>query len=63
MLFRSLLRDSIKVRVASSVDKMNKNAVVFEIEAQLWAEPAPVRLYMKTEVDLESGSFQTVDVV
>lgn len=58
-----LLRDSVKVRVASAAEKMNKSAVVFEIEAQLWAEPAPVRLYMKTEVDLESGSFQTVDVV
>ncbi len=58
-----LLRDSVKVRVASDADKMNTNAVVFEIEAQLWAEPAPVRLYMKTEVDLESGSFQTVNVL
>lgn len=56
-----LLRDSVKVHVDSG-DRMNKNAIVFEIEAQLWAEPMPVRLYMKTEVDLESGSFKTVEV-
>jgi hypothetical protein len=27
----------------------------------LWAEPAPLQLYMKTEIDLESGEVKVVD--
>jgi len=27
-----------------------------EIEGDLWAQPVPLRLFMKTEVDLETGS-------
>jgi type VI secretion system protein ImpF len=29
--------------------------VTFEIEAALWAQPTPTRLFLKTQVDLESG--------
>ena len=57
-----LLRDSLKVRVDVDAAKMNKNAVVFTIEGQLWAEPTPERLFLKTEVDLESGHFQVQSV-
>ena len=32
------------------------NRLTFEIEADLWAQPYPERLYLKTEFDLERGS-------
>jgi type VI secretion system protein ImpF len=31
------------------------NKLTFEIEADLWAQPYPERLYLKTELDLERG--------
>ena len=30
-------------------------AVTFEVTGELWAQPIPDRLYIKTELDLETG--------
>jgi type VI secretion system protein ImpF len=38
---------------------MSLNALMFEIEADLWAQPLPLHLYLQTEVDLETGHFTT----
>lgn len=46
---------TLKVSVAIDHDRMNRNAVTFEIEGELWAQPAPLALYLKTEVDIETG--------
>jgi type VI secretion system protein ImpF len=35
--------------------------MVFTIEGQLWAEPTPISLYLKTEVDLETGDVAVTD--
>ena len=51
-----LLRNSIRVRVFTDHSQMNSNALMFEIEGDLWAQPVPERLYLKTEIDLESGN-------
>ena len=50
-----ILRHTVKVRVIVDEDQMNRNAVSFDIEGQLWAQPTPEHLFLKTEVDLESG--------
>jgi type VI secretion system protein ImpF len=47
----------VRVRTIVAKDQMNKNAVAFEIEGELWAQPVPLRLFMKTEVDLETGNY------
>jgi type VI secretion system protein ImpF len=39
-------------------EKMSHNAMRFDIEAELWAQPLPLRLFLRTEIDLESGSVQ-----
>ncbi len=56
-----LLRSSVKVRVIADPDKMNHNAMCFQIEAELWAQPLPLRLFLRTEIDLESGAATVVD--
>ena len=50
-----LLRRSVKVRLIVDQEKMSHNAVVFDIEAELWAQPLPLRLFLRTEIDLENG--------
>lgn len=50
-----LMRSSVKVRLIVNEDQMNHNALVFEIEGQLWAQPAPLHILLKTELDLEAG--------
>ncbi len=37
---------------------MSHNAMVFDIEGELWAQPLPLRLYLRTEVDLEAGEIR-----
>ena len=49
-----ILRNSLRVHVVTN-DEMLANALRFEIEFDMWAEPVPERLYLKTEVDLGSG--------
>jgi type VI secretion system protein ImpF len=37
---------------AAAIDGHDHNKLIFEIEADLWAQPYPERLYLKTELDL-----------
>lgn len=50
-----ILHNSVKVRVKVDEERMSQNAVAFDIEGDLWAQPMPLRLYMRTELDLDSG--------
>ncbi|HEX6840587.1 MAG TPA: type VI secretion system baseplate subunit TssE [Stellaceae bacterium] len=56
-----ILRDTLKVRLAVAIDQMAHNAMTFEIEGQLWAQPVPQRIYLKTEIDLELGEVKLSD--
>jgi type VI secretion system protein ImpF len=56
-----ILRNSVKVRAVVAKDQMNRNAVAFEIEGDLWAQPVPLHLFLRTEVDLDSGDFSISD--
>jgi type VI secretion system protein ImpF len=53
--------NTVRVTIVKNDQDMNRNAMVFNIEGQLWAEPTPVTLYLKTEVDLETGDMSVAD--
>lgn len=46
---------TLEVEVRTSGDTEGHHAISFDIKAQLWAEPVPLDLLLKTEIDLESG--------
>jgi type VI secretion system protein ImpF len=50
-----LTSSSVRVKVVEGSEAMTHNALAFHIEAELWAQPLPLRLFLKTEIDLESG--------
>jgi type VI secretion system protein ImpF len=50
-----ILAHTLKVRAQAASGEMNANALSFEIEGDLWAQPAALPLLLHTEVDLESG--------
>ena len=50
-----LVRDSVRVKLDVHAGEMTHNAMTFSIEAELWAQPLPLRLFLKTDLDLESG--------
>jgi type VI secretion system protein ImpF len=50
-----ILRPSLKVRAKAGGEH---NTLIFEIEGELWSQPLPERLYLKTILDLELGSIE-----
>ena len=50
-----ILKTSLKVRAKTTGDH---NTIIFDIEGELWAQPVPERLYLKTILDLELGSVE-----
>lgn len=56
-----LLRNSVRVRLKVSESRMNHNAMTFDIEGELWADPVPLHMYMKTEIDLEIGDVSVTE--
>ena len=56
-----LVRSSVSVKaIASSVGENNK--IMFEIEADMWAQPYPERLYLKTELDVDRATIRLTDM-
>ena len=51
-----ILPESLKVRAVAAAGRMDQNAISFEITGDLWAQPMPDQMYIKTEVDLETGA-------
>ncbi|WP_332876514.1 type VI secretion system baseplate subunit TssE [Massilia sp. S19_KUP03_FR1] len=52
-----VLRDTVQVLVTAG----HGNQLVFEVHGQLWGQPLPERLYLKTELDLELGEIRVYD--
>ncbi len=50
-----ILPNSVKVRLIVDEQKMSHNAMIFDIEGELWAQPLPLHLFLRTEVDLDVG--------
>jgi len=53
-----ILRRTIKIRLNVDEQQMSHNAMTFYIEGELWADPVPLHIYLKTELDLESGDLK-----
>lgn len=51
-----LLADSVRVRVLTDPEQLERRQLRFEIEADLIAEPAPLHLLLNSVVDLEDGA-------
>lgn len=57
-----ILANSLKIKVIAT-DQFNHNAMSFDIEGDLWMQPVPLRLYLKTQVDLETGNVDITDKI
>ncbi|NQY36796.1 MAG: type VI secretion system baseplate subunit TssE [Alteromonadaceae bacterium] len=51
-----IIPNSLKVKIKVAEEEMSKNTISFEISGDLWAQPLPLQLFLKTEIDLENGS-------
>ncbi len=56
-----ILRNTVRVRASVSPNAMGHNTLSFEVEGSLWAQPMPLRMFMKTEIDLETGHVDVIE--
>jgi type VI secretion system protein ImpF len=57
-----ILPNTLKVRAVVESDAMDRHALSFEIEGDMWADPVPMRVLLRTEVDVENGEATVVEV-
>lgn len=50
-----LIPKSVRVELVGEREQIRYNQLCFNIHAQLWAEPLPLRLVLRTELNLETG--------
>ncbi len=51
-----IITHSLNVHVVVSEGKMSLGAITFDIEGELWTQPLPIHLYIRTEFDIETGA-------
>jgi len=54
-------KNSVSVKLVTTEDGQTQRSVALEIRGQVQANPLPDTLYVKTEVDLETGQFALKD--
>jgi type VI secretion system protein ImpF len=48
---------SLQVTAKVDTGRMDRLSLSFAIDSEMWAQPLPLSLYLRTEVDLETGRF------
>lgn len=56
-----LIKNTVKVRIVANETLPRHNSLQFIIEAELWAQPLPLPLLLKTQIDLEDGNVVVAD--
>lgn len=56
-----LTPQTLRVVVDAKTEQMDQRSLTFRIESEMWAQPLPLNLYLRTEVDLETGSVNVAE--
>lgn len=57
-----LVKQSVRVKLMQDKNSFGPNALCLLIEAELWAQPLPLRLFLRTDLNLETGEVAVSDV-
>ncbi len=57
-----ILPASLRVRAVEVENFDQHNVIGVEISGQLWAQPVPIELLVRTEIDLETGQVEIADL-
>jgi len=50
-----ILAGSLNVEIVMAEEQMSHKSLSFKIEGDLWAQPLPVHLFIRSDLDLETG--------
>ncbi len=56
-----ILPDTINLKLIMDEGQMSHRSLCFKIEGELWAQPQPIQLYIRSEMDLETGEVTVKD--
>ncbi len=58
-----VMPSSLQVETIVTEEQMNQhNVIAVQIRGQLWAQPVPLEMLLRTEVDLETGEVEIRDL-
>ncbi len=57
-----ILPGSLRLELITDERSMNQQAMCFKIEGDLWAQPLPIHLYIRSDLDLETGEATVKDL-
>lgn len=57
-----ILPNSLNVEIVLAEDHMSHKSLSFKIEGDLWAQPLPVHLFIRSDLDLETGEVKVKDM-
>ena len=57
-----ILPATLRVRALETAGLDHHNVIGVEISGQLWAQPLPLELLLRTEIDLETGQVEVADL-
>lgn len=57
-----IISKTLDVVLHEDKESMDHNSLVFEISGEIWTDPIPVHLHLKTQMDLESGTVEVKDI-
>ncbi|OUT62953.1 MAG: type VI secretion system lysozyme [Rhodopirellula sp. TMED11] len=56
-----IIPHTLGVRGKKQSESYHGNSLTFEIEGEMWAKPFPERLFLRSELDLETGTVTIVE--
>ena len=57
-----ILAASLTIDIFTAEDQMSHKSLSFKIEGDLWAQPLPVHLFIRSDLDLETGEVTVNDL-
>lgn len=57
-----LMQRTVRVHLTVDDNEMSHNSMSFVIEAELWSQPLPLQLYLRTEIDFEDGDVRVAEL-
>lgn len=59
-----ILRESLEVHAVATESVLDThNIIEFQIRAQLWSQPVPLEILLRTQLDLEAGQVEVRDML
>ena len=51
-----IIPKTLELQLHEDTENMNHNSLIIEIKGDIWSDPVPVHLHLRTQIDLESGN-------